>query len=347
MVVSLVVVASLTLAAASTFVAIRTAGERNRANQQRDEAQAAFQASTKAIDALDATLLTSAKLKSAEPMRAELLQPFVDYYKAFIQTHAADKNDDFLPETAAASLRLAAIYAKMGSKESIPTLRQGLGLMGRLGNSSVDPDRFPSLQTCALRLVPALEWGTIKEGEPTAKEREAHGVGLFLTVLMASATFENLAGKFPQHTGFRDDLAALQRINGLFNSLFNRNKQAIEALTTTCALLEVLVREKPDNADFKTRLSEALVSLGKLQKSEGDPGKAIASYERAVVLRQELATSAPDDKTIAQDLKTASRDLERLKTAPAPKTAAPAADTPAAEAPATAEAADAAPSAVQ
>ena len=190
-----------------------------------------------------------------------------------------------------------------------------------------------------LKLVPTLEWGTIKEG--TNKDREAHGLGLFLTVVMATATFEALSEKYPQEISFRDDLAALHRINGLFNTLFNRTGPAIGGLKSAHDVLETLVRDRPDSVDFKSRLAEALVSLGKLQKTDGKPEDAIASYERAVQLREQLATAAPDDKTIAQDLKTATRDLERLKAAPAAKAAPPA------EAPATAEAADAAPATVQ
>ncbi len=182
--------------------------------------------------------------------------------------------------------------------------------------------------------MPALEWGTIKEGTP--KERREHGMSLFMTVLSGTSTFEALAKQYPQATTFRDDLAALHRIAALFMDFQNQTPQATSALRMTSEVLESLVRDRPDNADYKTRLAEALVALGKLQKRAGNPDKAIANYERAIVLREELAAAAPDDKTIEQDLKSAKRDLERLKTAPA-KPAAPA----------TAEAADSPPPAVQ
>ena len=162
---------------------------------------------------------------------------------------------------------------------------------------------------------------------------------MFGVVTTSTINFEDLAKKYPQATSFRDDLAALYRIAALFNSFANRNEHAMGALRITCDTLETLVRDRPDSVDYKTRLAEALVALGKLQKGAGDSDKAAVSYERAIALREELATAAPDDKTVAQDLKSAKRDLDRIKEAAA-KPEKPAA-------PATAEASDSSPAAVQ
>ena len=167
--ISLLVTASLTLAAASTFVAVQASAARNRADQQRDEALAAFRESRRVIDAFDTAVLTNARLKDAEPLRVELMEPLVSYYKTFAPAHAADEGEDFLPEAAGADFRLAALQAKMGSKDSIQSMLAGLTIFGRMKRTDIAPERHPSLQDSALRLVPPLDWARIKDGTSRAR----------------------------------------------------------------------------------------------------------------------------------------------------------------------------------
>ena len=165
--------------------------------------------------------------------------------------------------------------------------------------------------------MPTLEWAVLKDA--TNEETNKHRISLFLAVSTCCGPYEELAKTYPQTLAFRDDLAALRRILALFNGFLNRNKEALVALGQSSAALETLVRDAPTNAEYKSRLAEALVAAGKLQKARGENDKAIAGYERAVALRTELAAAAPDDKILQTDLKTAQRDLERLKAAPPAK----------------------------
>lgn len=317
-------VATTTLAVGSTYVAMRASEERSRAREE-------LAAALRAIDQYTAAVLTNSKLKGAEPARKELLAPSLDYYENFVKTYAKDKS--LMPELASAEFHIAALQAKLGTKKSVEAMKEGVSYLRQLKDTSTEPDKYPRLQDCALRLVPPLEWAVLKEGTPA--EGEIHQGSLFFTVQGAMAAITELNQKYPQAVGFRDDLAALNRITALFMSARNRRPQALQSLLKSRDMLESLVKDEPANVDFKSRLGECVFATARIQKAEGENDKAVASYERAVDIRQQLADAAPDDQTLKQDLATTKRELERLKAAPPAKkspasdTAAPAGDTPA------------------
>ena len=88
-------------------------------------------------------------------------------------------------------------------------------------------------------------------------------------------------------------------------------------------MLETLVRDAPDNADFKTRLAETLTTLANLQKAANENDQAIASFDRAIQMREQLAAAEPSNQSLAQNVTIARRQLDRLKAAPAAKPAPP------------------------
>ena len=240
------------------------------------------------------------------------------------------------PELASAQFHAAALYAKAGSANSVDAMAAGLNILKKLNETNTDPALYPSLQNSALRLVPPTEWAQLKEG--TAEQRQAHGGKLFITVQIAGTTFEDLSKKYPQSIGFRDDLAAIRNIVAPFMNFQRRADQEMRSRMMMRDVLETLVRDAPDNADFKTRLAETLTTLANLQKAANENDQAIASFDRAIQLREQLATAEPDNQSLAQNVTIAKRQLDRLKAAPAAKPAPPK-EAPAPEA-ASAEACD-------
>jgi tetratricopeptide (TPR) repeat protein len=320
---SLLLMALATISVGSTVVALRTAKERTAAKEH-------FSQAFDTVDRTTAALLVNDKLKgSLEPVRKELLQPSLDYYQKFVQ--ASGKDESCLRELTSAEFHIAALQAKLGSKESVAALTRGMNFLKDLSKTPADPQTFPSLQACALKMVPPPEWLALKGA--SQMEIQAYGLSLFAAMGGAITTFDDLAKKNPKVIGFRDDLAALLRSSAMFNAFVGRRKQALGGLLQTRDVLETLVRDQGANVDFKNRLVETLVSAAKMQKSDGERDAAIGNYQRAVELRQQLATAAPDDPSLQKDLDAVKRDLDKLKNAPAKDAAQDAAAaTPPAEA---------------
>ncbi|HEV3021508.1 MAG TPA: hypothetical protein VGX76_03550, partial [Pirellulales bacterium] len=189
---SLVLVAMATISVGSTVVAVRMAKERAIARQNFSDAQ-------ETIDKYTTAVLANDKLKgNLESARKEMLKPALDYYQKFVQTNSNDESA--LRELTAAQFRLAALQAKAGSKSEVPVaLNKGIAYLKKLDKTTVDPQTFPSLQNCAMKLVPPAEWVSLQNISP------ADMLGLTMAVEGAIGTFGALAKEHPQVISFRDD----------------------------------------------------------------------------------------------------------------------------------------------
>ncbi len=306
-----------TIAVASTIVAKRSLDERDRMRED-------LLAATAAIDETIAAAATSSPLKgaAAESSRKAIFEPALAYYQKYLQAH--DKDKKALAQKAAAHLHLATIQAKVGSKESIISLKTGLERMSDLAKDpNVDPASFPSVQASVLKLVNQSDWLGVK-GVPPG-EMQALGLGLLLGTETGIDACQKMATQYPDAISFRDDVAGLRRVLASLQPLIGRNKEALISWLGARDALETLVRDRPADADYKTRLAESLVAAAKLQKSAKQLDEAAANYKRAVEVRKQLAEANPDDKSLQQELTTLQRELEKLKPAEAASNAAAAA----------------------
>ncbi len=310
-----------TIAVGSTVVALRT--RENLTRSQQDFSQA-----MDAVDRYSAALLTNGKLKEKESVRRELLQPVLEYYQGFVQTHSGD--DKALRAVTSAQLHLAAVQAKMGSKTSVATLSQGVALLNRLAETPADPQTFPSVQESALKLVTPTDWSGLKAGATSLSQQEI--LTRYFTFSATGSSMTALSKKYPQVVSFRSDLAGLHRTMAMLSSsaaaltsMPTFRQQSLASWLQSRDVLETLVRDQSANVDFKTRLVEALVSAAKIQKGDGARDAAIANDTRAVELRQQLAAAAPADEALQKDLATLQNELEKLKAAPVAAKASPAA----------------------
>ena len=303
-----------TVSVASTIVAKRTLQERDRVSEERDRIRDDFLQASTALGQCVSAVATSAPLKgaAAEPARKAILEPVLATYQKYVQAHDTDKSA--LASQAVAYLHMATIQAKLGSKESIPSFQKGLQCILQLSKEpNVDPASFPSVQTSVLKLVTQGEWLGAKGISP--QEMQGLGLGLLLNAQIASSSLEDMAKKYPDAVNFRDDVAGLRKAVGSILGLVGQNEPALAAWLVARDMLETLVRDRPDDAEYKTRLAESLIAAAKLQKSAKQLDEAAANYKRAVEVREQLAAANPDDKTLQQDLTIAKRELDKLKPA--------------------------------
>ncbi len=297
---SLLVVALATVAVGSTVVAMRAAEQRDRAKQDLTQASAGF-------DDLVVAVATTVK-----PPRKELLQPAVDYYQKYIQAHSGDKK--MLPELASARFHLAALQAKLGSKEGVAAMAQGLADLDEIAkDENLDPAAFPSLQDCALKVATPVEWFMVKGAD------QSYGVQLVMSIARAKATYANMSKRYPSDVTLRDNHAALLKGTALIQGQMpDGRKKSLQSWLETRDVLETLVRDQPAVQDYQVRLVESLTNAARIQKTDKEIEKAMANMQRAVAVREQMAAAEPDNKTLQQELTTAKRELERMKPADAP-----------------------------
>jgi hypothetical protein len=217
-------------------------------------------------------------------------------------------------------LHIATIKAKRGSLDAPTALRQANDCLLGMKADKFDADQYPSFQAASWRLTVPQDWITLKG--PDAKEIGDHARRLVLVIEFISSSLKDLSQEHPQAIGFRDDYAATRRVVAFLFTLIGQNSQALTNWLLVRDTMEKLVSEQPANADYKNRLAESLLAAGRIQRTT-DKDAAIASFQRAVEVREQLASANPDDKTLQTDVKVAKRELEKLKPAQAADKSAP------------------------
>jgi hypothetical protein len=299
---SLLVVVLGTLAVGSTIVAVR-------ATKERDQLRQDLRLATLGMDNFVETVVAKSK-----PPKQETLQPAIDYYKKFADAHASDKK--MLSELASAKFHMAGLQAKLGSKEAADSMFQGVLALDELaGDTSADPASFPSLQDGALKLTTPVEWFMVKGAD------RAYQIQLVVAINRAKGTYEILSKKHPASVPFRDNYSALLKAFALIESQLPNGKElSLDAWLKARDVLETLIREQPNNADYQARLAESLLNAARMQKDK-EAEQAAANLKRAVEVREQMLAAKPDDKQSQQDLNSAKRELERLATAKKPEAA--------------------------
>ncbi len=323
--VSLLVVVLATLAAASTFVAMR-------ATKAREEADRDFARAMKAIDDMVVTTAGHEELKGFKmsKTRDALLTPALEYYESYTRAHA---NDEVPPlSVAAAHFRTAGLYAKMGSNKSLSALNTGMLVIDKLRAAKIDPETYPSLQECAMEIAAPEEWFLLKGA--SMKEMQAHGGKMLMGINIAATQYAHVNRDFPEARSPRREMATALAYSGAIQARTGRRTEAMAQLRRARKQLESLVADDPANSDYRTRLADLCFMMGGIEKALKDTEAATVSYEKAVELREALSAADPDDEALAAQLEAAKKQLDALKSAaPAKVAAAPAgAETPPADA---------------
>jgi tetratricopeptide (TPR) repeat protein len=319
---SLLVVALATIAVASTLVAIRAKEANKKATSDLEQAE-------RALDGLVVAAATREELKGFKmnAARDELIKPAAAYYEAYVAAHKDDVPPR--PDVAEAYLRLAGLQAKLGSTKSVASLNGGITYIDKLIEAGVDPETYPSVEECAMKVAAPNEWLMVKGATFNALPK--HAAQLFFAISGAIMTFEDAHKKFPEAVKPRDELARVLAYSAQFQVRQRRYEEGLSQWSQARDMLETLVKDRPANVDYQRRLLDALIGTAQLQKRLQKTEEARATYERAIQVAEKLAAAQPDDKGIAAQLETAKKDLASLPaSAPAAEVAAspesPAAD---------------------
>ncbi len=324
--VTLVVVALLTMAIVAGLVAVRADRLSKQAEENLAKSQKDFALANQMIDRSLVNLMADSRVKDSVKLREQLLKPYLDYYQAFIGAHTGDER--YLGEISTAHFHIAALQAKLRAKGAIASLGQGVSFLNQLKNSGADPTTLPSVQESAFQFTAPGDWNPVRDANA-----QAEVMGMLMTFGAANSTIDSLVAEYPQVPSFRNDQAGLGRTVGTLTTLMSAvapadmreqlRGQGQAAWLKTRNALESLAKEQPNNVDYKTRLIEALVALGKAQRSKSRD-EAIANYTRAVELREQLAAGAPTDEALKKELESLKGDLERMKASRPAAKAAPA-----------------------
>ncbi len=321
--VSLLIVVLGTLAAASTFVALR-------ATKAREQAEADFARASAAIDEMVMAAASSEDLQSFKmaKTRRELLKPAVAYYEAYEQAYV---NDEVPPLTLPSDqFHLAGLQALQGSNKSVPALAAAMRSIDKLRAAKVDPDTYPSLQDCAMSIAPPQAWIMLKGA--SMQEMKDHPLQLFFGLNGAIAQYMQVNREFPEAIGPREELASLLTYSGALQAQGGRRTEGLAQMDQAREHLESLMASQPGNPEYQTRMADLCMLVGAAQKAQKDLDAATASYDKAIQLREALSAANPDDKDLAAQLEAAKKELEKLKSAaPAKVAAAPEAEEPATE----------------
>jgi hypothetical protein len=296
MLLSLLFVGAIVVAVASTLVAMRTMKQRDELKAQAEQSDLAL---AKVLDAAGSSGLST-------KAREAVFAPAISHYQQ--SGWELRKNPDNLDQAVLAYQRSAGLQARSGKGGLSSDLQSIAELLVEMKDADYDVARYPSLTQNALKNTTPLQWGLV-----TDTPREIHGLKLLTAFNMYLPALKGLAAKHPEAIAFRDDQTALLRISGTLQALLPpRRSFAVEAWKEARDLLEGLVRDQPGNADYQTRLVEALTALANLQREE-KKDEAIANLKRAVEVREQMSQAKPDDKTLADELTKAKSDLAKLE----------------------------------
>jgi hypothetical protein len=307
---ALLLIGTTTLAVGSTVVAMRAIDERDKAEADLAQLSHAYGELTAAV-------------ASIKPAKKEVLQPVADYYQRYIQAHSAGEPT---LELVKSKLHLAAVQVKLGSKDGVTYLSQAMNDLTKLISDenlpNIDPQSIPSLQGCTLKIAAPIEWAMVKGAD------QAYGLSLLMAIQSANSNYQRLGVKFPTVTALRDDQSAALKVLALINAQLSPAR-ALPLWEQGIPVNESLVKDQPQNLDYNARLIECLVNSARLQKDK-QRDQAIANFKRAVEVRQQQVSAAPDDKTLQRELEKLKTELAKLESTPPPAAEAPPAE-PAAE----------------
>ncbi len=201
--------------------------EQNAAQAERERlvAQENFRQTRTAVDDYFTTVSTNKLLDKLElsPLRQELLESAVTYYKGFTETHANDS--ELAAELAAAHLRLANVYADQGSSGWVDEFASVLDIVERLVNQGADVSGWKGLREGVL----------FKNARAQPQVDTKNALRVFGLCNRAIPVWERLVESHPDVIGFASDLAGLHLIQGAFYETVGNNPKAKQSFQQVIA----------------------------------------------------------------------------------------------------------------
>ncbi|MHB8897550.1 MAG: protein kinase domain-containing protein [Thermoguttaceae bacterium] len=337
--------AASTLAIAGAHAKTKAALEASEASRVRAEKH--FQQAREIVDRLGARVAEQlAQVSGAEPVRAELLQDTLQYYRNFTR-YAAD-DPGLQMDLATTHFKTGKIHEQIGNPDqalaeyqraldTFQRLEQGtdasrryaaqralchndMGLLlsaaGRVAQARTALDTALQLLEELLKAAPdsaqalsdkALTLGNLGMLEHRAGNTDAAEQRF----LAAAAIQQRLADDHPHRPAYRSALAVT------FNNLSlvytaTDIARAEEACRKALAIQQQLTAAEPASIEYLGDLSLSWNNLGTLQSYRGAVAEAIQAYHQAVDIRRRLLRKAPSVVRFRSDLAVSCNNLGRL-----------------------------------
>ncbi|HEY8505041.1 MAG TPA: protein kinase, partial [Gemmataceae bacterium] len=252
------------------------------AERQRRRAEANLRNAVQAVDEYLTGVSENALLREPglEPLREQLLDAALRYYKDFVAQHAGDAG--LRAELAAAHLRITQLTIYLGTGEDwLSPFQAALAILEDLLQQEPDAAVFRSLRAGIFRPDAAVELPIRRPDEALRTFEAARGV------------WEKLARADPTAPGFRNDLAAIHLVIGELR----RARQPAEALPSYLSahdLWEQLARANPGEPLYRAALANQLNNLAGLWAQLGDLRRAEEASRDCLEIAQQLVTDIPD-----------------------------------------------------
>jgi serine/threonine protein kinase/tetratricopeptide (TPR) repeat protein len=250
----------------------------------RHDADSNFQTAQKAVDDYFTVVAGSSHLDAPgmEPLRKQLLETAMRYNLEFVRQRSDDPK--LQADVAAAHIRVAEITYLVGGRfyQWFPHLRDGVDMITQMIADGRDtPEVRQRLARIRLFLGPALP----------ATDQTPDNEAVFRCLRQQARNWEKLARDDPKVDEFQDGLAAvsLYLASGIFygSEAVSRGDRAVD-------IFEKLSSEHPEVPSYRMNLARAYELRGNMMR-QASTEKRNETYEKALLLRRNLARESPDN----------------------------------------------------
>lgn len=272
--------------------------QRNEADEQRRRAEDGYRETRQAVDQFyrrvsDANLLEHPQFV---PLRNELTQQALNYYRDFVRDHADDPHIE--ADIAATKFRIADLTNLLGSSEWLVPFKAALAVVERYVRENRHLDEFGSL---------ADGWYKIRTDQASLPKEMIPEV--LDTFHVARLSYEALVERYPNVNGFRNDLAGVYQLLASVYRVKRDLQQCLEMCEKARAEWEKLVESDPSTPDYRAGLAIACNFIGLIYRASGDVERASLEFQRAFDLQDVLVREAPAATTFKMALLVWARNL--------------------------------------
>jgi serine/threonine-protein kinase len=271
---------------------VRTEQQRAEAQRQRDLANANFDKARQAVDdyftEVSENKLLETPLPGMQPLRKELLESALKYYRDFAREHRDDRN--LQVELARAQARVGRITEDVGT---MPDAHKAYQESRTLWEQVVrdhpgEPAHERELAQCYVNLARV-------EFRYLAQPAEAKA-----WLDRALAIDERLAGDHPRDLAFQAGLARTYQAFSMW--LESQGRPADEEVPYDQKAVNIWERIAPIDPKYESDLAGGLMNLGYAYTRTGSAARALQTHERARALLEKLVRDKPGDLLLRREL---------------------------------------------
>ncbi|HEV3122279.1 MAG TPA: tetratricopeptide repeat protein [Isosphaeraceae bacterium] len=224
-----------------------------------------------------------------QPLRRQLLEKGLAYYKAFV---AQVRDDPALQkEVAGAYIRVARITDSIGSKtDALAAYKEAVAIEKSLAQKK--PADSHIINDMADNYT---NMGTIyQENGQRAQAVEAYGE--------AAREYARLLAAEPKNADYLNALTSCYNNSGHLEREVGRFEEAARSFGRAAQVLESVVAAEPGSKVFLSHLASTYNNIGLVERNMGNPDEAMRMLEKSRTMRQGLLASSPNEPSAQTDL---------------------------------------------